>query len=190
MNLPQPFIENSEHVHVMIETPKASRNKYAYDGATGCFMLKKVLPAGTAFPHDFGFIPGTKADDGDPLDILIMMPGTTYPGCLVPCRIIGMLEFLQQEKGKKPFPNNRLIGIPLEDHDHSDIMHIKDLHRQWLNELIGFMQYYNMMEDHKLKFMGIKGPAKSIRYIRDNINSNNLNNHGTQRTSSPSKNKS
>jgi len=166
MHLPSPFIEDSDHVNVIIETPKGSRNKYSFDTGTRLFKLKKVLPAGASFPFDFGFIPGTKAEDGDPLDVLLMMQHTTYPGCLVESRIIGMLEFEQHEPHKKVITNNRLVGLPLEDHDYPGLKHIKNLSEQWLNELIGFMQYYNRMEGRKLRFLGLKGPSKSIHYIQ------------------------
>src|ERR1051325_7710078 len=84
-------------LNAIIETPRGSRNKYKYDERTGLFKISKVLPAGAAFPYDFGFIPNALAEDGDPLDVLILMDEPAYPGCLIPARAIGVLE---AEQGK------------------------------------------------------------------------------------------
>jgi inorganic pyrophosphatase len=67
------------HVKIVIETPKGSRNKYAFDGQENAFTLKKVLPAGMSFPYDFGFVPSTLAEDGDPLDVLVLMDEPAFP---------------------------------------------------------------------------------------------------------------
>src|SRR5262252_5677838 len=78
---------HGDAIQVVIETPKGSRNKYAYDPKVGLFRLKKALPAGMAFPYDFGFVPSTLADDGDPVDVLVLMDEPAFPGCLLKCRI-------------------------------------------------------------------------------------------------------
>src|SRR3979409_2731360 len=77
---------------VVVETPKDSRNKYAFDPERKVFELKKVLPAGMAFPYDFGFIPRTKAEDGDPVDVLVLMDEPAFPGVVLKCRLIGIIE--------------------------------------------------------------------------------------------------
>jgi inorganic pyrophosphatase len=93
----RPFDEDDGSlVRVIIETPKGCRNKYKYDPEFGAFKLSKVLPEGMVFPYDFGFIPGTKADDGDPIDVLLLMDQPAFPGCVIESRLIGVLE-----------PNNR-----------------------------------------------------------------------------------
>ena len=83
---------------MVIETPKGSRNKYAFDEKQKIFALKKVLPAGMAFPYDFGFIPSTIAEDGDPVDVLALMDEPGAVGCLLQCRVVGIIE---GEQGKK-----------------------------------------------------------------------------------------
>ena len=86
-----PFdADDGNLVHVVIETPKASRNKYAFDPELKIFQLKKVLPEGMTFPYDFGFIPSTKAEDGDPVDVLVLMDEPAFAGCLLKCRVIGV----------------------------------------------------------------------------------------------------
>jgi inorganic pyrophosphatase len=84
--------QDSDTLQVIIETPKGSRNKYAFDHDQRIFALKKVLPAGMAFPYDFGFIPSTLAGDGDPTDVLVLMDEPAFPGCLLKCRVIGIIE--------------------------------------------------------------------------------------------------
>jgi len=84
--------KDDELIQVVIETPKGSRNKYAFDPEQKTFQLTKVLPAGMAFPYDFGFVPSTKAEDGDPTDVLVLMDEPAFPGCLLTCRVIGIIE--------------------------------------------------------------------------------------------------
>ena len=85
---------------VIIETPKGSRNKYAYNAKEHVFELKKVLPAGMAFPYDFGFVPSTKGGDGDPLDVLVLMDEPAFAGCKLTCRLVGLIE--GEQSGKRP----------------------------------------------------------------------------------------
>src|ERR1700741_1160684 len=94
-----PF-EDGGDLRVVIETPRGSRNKYSYDPECDCMQLSTVLPEGMVFPYDFGFIPAPLGDDGDPLDILILMDEPVVPGGVVRARLIGAIEAEQKEKGK------------------------------------------------------------------------------------------
>ena len=89
-------------VEVVIETPAGSRNKYRYDEERGLFLLHKLLPLGTTFPFDFGFVPGTLAEDGDPVDVLVLSAEPLFQGCRVPVRLLGVIEAEQTEKGGRP----------------------------------------------------------------------------------------
>src|SRR6201998_4591621 len=91
---------DKELLRVVIETPKGSRNKFAFEADQRVFELKKVLPAGMAFPYDFGFVPSTRADDGDPIDVLLLMDESAHPGTLMRCRLVGIIEGEQKEDGK------------------------------------------------------------------------------------------
>jgi inorganic pyrophosphatase len=93
--------DDDDLFQVIIETPKGSRNKYAFDPEQKIFKLKTVLPSGMAFPYDFGFLPSTRGDDGDPLDVLVLMDEPAFPGCLLKCRLIGVIEGEQKGKKKK-----------------------------------------------------------------------------------------
>jgi inorganic pyrophosphatase len=93
----KPF--EKDEIVVIIETPKGSRNKYAYEPDERIFTLKKVLPAGMASPYDFGFVPSTLGGDGDPLDVLVLMDEPAFPGCKLTARVIGIIE---GEQGRRP----------------------------------------------------------------------------------------
>jgi inorganic pyrophosphatase len=106
-----PFdASNNQLLRVVIETPKGSRNKFAFDAREHIFELKKVLPAGMAFPYDFGFVPSTKADDGDPVDVLVLMDEPAFPGCILSCRPIGVI---QGEQGNKKRNCGTTESLPL-----------------------------------------------------------------------------
>src|ERR1700733_12720732 len=121
-------------LQVVIETPAGSRNKFAFDPAQGVFALKKLLTAGMTFPYDFGLLPQTLAPDGDPIDVLLLMDEPAYPGCLVPSRLIGVIEG-EQIDGKKKIRNDRLVAIAEANHMYANVRKITDLPKQFLHEL-------------------------------------------------------
>jgi inorganic pyrophosphatase len=100
----------SGHLNVVVDTPKGCRNKYKYDDEQGPWRLSKVLPLGQCFPYDFGFIPSTKGEDGDPVDVLMLRDAPAFPGCVAPACLIGVLEAEQTEKGKT-VNNDRLVAV-------------------------------------------------------------------------------
>jgi len=136
---------------VIIETPKGSRNKYAFDESQGMFLLKKVLPGGMAFPYDFGFVPSTRAEDGDPVDVLVLMDEPAFVDCLLQCRIIGIIEG-EQGKKKERERNDQIVAIEMDNHSCADIKHVDDLGKQFGNELEeAFWASSESMETAKLR---------------------------------------
>jgi inorganic pyrophosphatase len=101
-------------VRVIIETPKGSCNKFKYLPEHDVFTLDRILPVGSVFPFDFGFVPSTLAEDGDPLDVLVVNHEPASVGCLILTRLIGVIEATQKERGRKSVRNDRLIGVPLQ----------------------------------------------------------------------------
>ena len=95
-----PVEKKTGAVNVVIETPRNCRNKFKFDEKLGLFRLNSVLPAGSVFPFDFGYVPGTKADDGDPVDVLLWLDEPVFTGCVVRARLIGVLE-AEQTEGRK-----------------------------------------------------------------------------------------
>src|SRR6476659_10273762 len=123
--------QSAARLSVTIETPKESRNKLKFDPGTRQFKLSKVLPSGMMFPYDFGFVPSTKADDGDPVDVLVLMDEPAFPGCLLTCRVIGVIEGEQREKNRKKIRNDRIIAIQEDAHSWADVKTINDLGQQF-----------------------------------------------------------
>jgi inorganic pyrophosphatase len=139
-------------VNTVIETPKNSPVKYAYDERSGLFQLKKVLPAGMCFPYDFGFITGTKGEDGDPLDSLVISEFQTFPGCLIRCRVIGAM-LAEENSGDEKIRNDRFFLVPVESRVFEQLESIKDLPEKWVNELLEFFLLYNRSEKKDFRML-------------------------------------
>src|SRR5258707_611235 len=119
---------NKSTCRAIIETPKGCRNKFDYDPDSGLFMLAGLLPEGMMFPFDFGFIPSTLGEDGDPLDILVLMDAPAHMGCLIDVRIIGIIQAEQTQDGKTK-RNDRLLGVAIHSYDHEDLKSINDVRK-------------------------------------------------------------
>jgi inorganic pyrophosphatase len=152
-------------IKVVIETPKGSRNKYAFDPKERAFELKKVLPAGMTFPYDFGFVPQTEAEDGDPVDVMVLMDEPAFPGCVLKCRPIGVMEGKQGEK-KDWERNDRIIAIEEQAHSFADIQSIDDLGKQFCRELEEFFVNYHRLTGKEYKIIGVKGKNAVQKLIK------------------------
>jgi inorganic pyrophosphatase len=152
----------------IIETPKGCRNKFDYDPDSGLFMLAGLLPEGMMFPFDFGFIPSTLGEDGDPLDILVLMDAPAHVGCLIDVRIIGIIEAEQTQDGKTE-SNDRLLGVAIHSYDHEDLESIKDVSKTLLDQLEEFFISYNKQRRKKFKVTGTAGPQKAIKFLKAGI---------------------
>lgn len=150
---------------VIIETPKGSRNKYAYDPEEHIFGLKTVLPAGMAFPYDFGFVPSTMGGDGDPLDVLVLMDEAAFPGCKLTCRIIGVIEGEQGNK-RKTERNDRVVAVENANHSYAHVKRIDDLGKRFEHEIEEFFVNYHRLSDEKYRILSLKGPAAARRCIK------------------------
>jgi inorganic pyrophosphatase len=155
-------------VRVVVDTPKGSRNKYKYDEKLGLYRLSKVLPVGIAFPYDFGFIPSTRAEDGDPLDVLVLGEEALFPGCLVTVRLVGVIQAEQTEHGKT-FRNDRLIGAIETPVNRPAIQTLEDLRTEHLDEIEYFFIAYNHLEGRHFKPIGRHGPVMAERTLADGI---------------------
>jgi len=160
--------DDSGIVQVVIETPKGSRNKYAFDSKQKVFELKKVLPAGMAFPYDFGFLPRTLAEDGDPVDVLVLMDEPAFPGCVLKCRVIGIIEGEQGSK-KETERNDRIVAVEKENHSFADIKVIGDLGKQFLRELEQFFVNYHQLSGKQFKVIDVRGPKEARKRIKEGI---------------------
>src|SRR5271166_1679731 len=156
-NLPSQLDEKNCTCRAIIETPKGSRNKFDYDPDSKLFMLGGLLPEGMMFPFDFGFIPSTLGEDGDPLDILVLMDAPAHVGCLIEVRIIGIIEARQTEDGKSE-SNDRLLGVAIHSYDHDDLESIDDLSKTLMDQVEAFFISYNKQRGKKFKVTGTGGP--------------------------------
>ena len=168
MKLPQPFIEGTENINAIVETPKGSRNKYVFDDVTEFFKLKKALPAGMVFPFDFGFIPQTIAEDGDPMDILVLTDAPTFPGCLVESIILGVIKVEQEKKGET-VRNDRVVALQLNSRTYSYATNLDELPNGMIKEIVHFFAAYNNVSEDVFKHLGNEGPEAAIALIKQCI---------------------
>jgi inorganic pyrophosphatase len=161
----KPIDKQDGILQVIIETPKGSRNKFAFDPEQRVFALRKVLPAGMSFPYDFGFVPKTLAPDGDPIDVLLLMDEPAYPGVVVRCRLIGVIEG-EQLDGKKRTRNDRLLAVAEANHQYANIKSFRDLPSQFLKEIEEFFVNYHKQEGKEYKLLGCKGNGDATRLIQ------------------------
>ena len=157
-----------ECVNVVIETPKGSAQKYDFDPDSHFFKMKKILPSGMVFPYDFGFIPKTKGEDGDPLDVIVISEFNSFPGIMIKCRIIGAIKAEQSEdKGsKKMIRNDRFLAIPKCSSIFEDVRSIKDLPGRIINQLEEFFVDYNKLEGKKFKALSKLNAKEALNLIK------------------------
>jgi inorganic pyrophosphatase len=159
---------DADIVHCVIETPMGSRNKFKFDEEIGSYALSGVLPQGMMFPHAFGFIPGTKAADGDPEDVLVIMDLPVFTGCVVPSRLIGVIEAEQTEDGETD-RNDRLLAVAAHSKDYSDVNSLQDLNGTMLKEIEQFFVNYNKEKGKKFRVLGRKGPQEAMKLLKKSL---------------------
>jgi inorganic pyrophosphatase len=160
-----PAWADDDHVYAVVETPRGSRAKFEYDPKLRAFTLAKPLIAGLTYPYDWGFIPSTKADDGDPLDVLIIHEAATYPGLVLACKPIGLLEVIQVDRGEKE-RNDRLFVVPDRAPFEGHLQDIRRMPKRAISELETFFQTTDALEAKHLEFRGWRGPAEARKLIR------------------------
>jgi len=151
-------------VRVIIDTPRGSRNKYKFDEQLGLFKLSRVLPAGMSFPFDFGSIPGTRAEDGDALDVLVLNEAPLFVGCLVQVHLIGVIRAKQTE-GRKTIRNDRLIGVIETSVNKPAIRDLQELPKPQLDEIEHFFRSYNEAQGRRFAVTGRGGPKAAERML-------------------------
>ena len=146
-------------IDAIVEIPRGSRNKYEVDHRTGAIRLDRVLFSSVHYPTDYGFIPGTKAADGDPIDVLVIVEEPTFPGCRVEIRLIGVL-LMRDEKGI----DEKMLAVPVGDPRFDEIQDIRDLQKHWLAEIENFFNTYKVLESKYSYVEGWRGAdeAKAV----------------------------
>jgi inorganic pyrophosphatase len=148
-------------VHVVIETPRGSAHKLSFDGERGVFVLKKALPLGMTFPFDFGFVPGTKAGDGDPLDVLVLLDGATPPGVLVEARLVGAIEAEQRSGDEEPERNDRVVAVGTHSRTFGRVRALAQLPPELVDDIERFFVVYSNALGKDFRALGRAGPDRA-----------------------------
>jgi inorganic pyrophosphatase len=148
---------DSGRLNVVIDTPKGCRNKYKLDEDTGLWRLSKMLPQGMSFPCDFGFIPSTRGEDGDPVDVLVFMDEPAFLGAVIPARLIGVLEAEQSADGES-VRNDRFVAVMETSYNPAEFHSLEEVSKQRLDEIEHFFIGYNEVEGRKFKPLARHGP--------------------------------
>jgi len=167
-----PFVKHvstytdHEHVNVVIETPSGRRTKYAWDPKQRAFRMTRVLPLGTTFPYDFGFIPGTESGDGDPLDVLVLADEPLFPGCVAECRVLGAIECKTGEAKDKLVRNDRLIAVPRDSVRGAEWHNLNHIGDTLIREIGEFFADYTRREGRTFELVGTVDRARALALIK------------------------
>ncbi|MEM1370319.1 MAG: inorganic diphosphatase [Cyanobacteria bacterium P01_H01_bin.15] len=143
---PKPGVLN-----VIVEIAGGSKNKYEFDKELNAFALDRVMYASVRYPFEYGFVPNTLADDGDPLDGLVIMDEPTFPGCIIPARPIGFMEMIDGGE-----PDEKLLCVPVKDPRYADVKSLKDIAQHRLDEVAEFFKTYKNLEKKTVEVKGWK----------------------------------
>lgn len=136
-------------VNAVIEIPRGEKNKYEYDKTLHVFRLDRNLHSPVHYPGDYGFIPSTLSEDGDPLDVLVLVDGPSFSGCLIEVRAIGMLEMLDQGK-----PDEKILAVGLNNPIYKDIRNYSEIYPHMLREIQHFFATYKDLEGKRTEMIG------------------------------------
>lgn len=157
----EPGPDCPEIVRMIVEIPKNSSNKYEYDGELGVFRLDRALYSPLHYPGDYGFVPGTKAEDGDPLDVLAIVDDASFPGVLIPVRPVGLLDMVDQEE-----PDQKILAVPNKNPRFDQIHTIDQVFPHKLREIEHFFAIYKELEGKHTEMRGWQGPREARDLIR------------------------
>jgi inorganic pyrophosphatase len=149
-----PLDKETGDLTVIVETPKSSRSKYAYDAECGAYELKFVLPESMAFPVDFGFVPSTLGEDGDPLDVVLLLDHSLAVGTKVRCRLIGAIKAKERALGEVWERNDRLLAVAIHAHAYEDWHSLDDVPDAFLREIEAFFESYNKLHEKDFRVQG------------------------------------
>ncbi len=157
-----------KNINVVIEIPKGSHNKYEYDEKLGVIKLDRVLHSAVFYPCDYGFIPQTRSEDGDHLDVLVVISESVFPGCVVAVRPIGVLD-MEDEKGR----DYKIIAVSQNDPKLANINDINDLDVHFKKEIVHFFTVYKELEEKWVKVSDWKDKNEAYTIIQQAILRNN-----------------
>ena len=149
-------------INVLVEIPGGSKNKYEFDKALNAFTLDRVLFSSVQYPCDYGFVPNTLADDGDPLDGMVMMDQPTFPGCVIAARPIGMLEMI--DGGDR---DEKILCVPAKDPRYAGVKSLDDVSPHRLDEIAEFFRSYKNLEKKVTEILGWQNVDKVAALVEE-----------------------
>ena len=170
IDLPHELDRDALTCRAIVETPHGSSAKFTYDEETGLYALGKLLPAGMAFPLDFGFVPSTLGGDGDPLDLLILAEAELPVGCLVTVRLLGSMEVEQWRTGEPRVRNDRLVTRLADSRRFAAIERMEQLGAGFTDELSHFFRTYKALRGQQLEVLALDGPERAVELIEQAAN--------------------
>jgi inorganic pyrophosphatase len=162
-----PPFDAQHNLRVVVETPRGANIKIKYDEDLGCFSLSRILPLGVTYPYDFGFVPQTLAQDGDPLDVMVLIDALTYPGVVISCRLLGALHV--EERGLRGRPNHRLVAVPVKAARKDELRNFSDLGRRMQQELERFFVMSSAFTSKDPVVRGWVGPDAAFEMVQRSI---------------------
>jgi inorganic pyrophosphatase len=162
-----PPFDAQHNLRVVVETPRGANIKIKYDEDLGCFSLSRILPLGVTYPYDFGFVPQTLAQDGDPLDVMVLIDALTYPGVVISCRLLGALQV--EERGLRGRPNHRLVAVPVKAARKDEVRNFSDLGRRMQQELERFFVMSSAFTSKDPVVRGWVGPDAAFDMVQRSI---------------------
>lgn len=159
-------VSEDDEIRMIVETPRGSTIKLKYEPGLGLFTVARALPLGTSYPFDWGFVPGTRSDDGDPLDALALHDAATYPGVMLPCRTLGVVDVEQRGKGGKREQNPRLILMPTWHDRPGELEKAKDLPDRLKAEIEQFFLNATFFTTKDARITGWRGPKSAMKTLR------------------------
>jgi inorganic pyrophosphatase len=157
-------------VHVVVESPRGCTSKIKYDEELGAFTLSRPLPLGLAYPHDWGFVPGTRAEDGDPLDAMVLAEGTSYPGLVLRARLLGVVKLEQDGRDGRRERNDRVLAVA-QPAPRVEYRSIEDLPARVRAEIDRFFLEVIAFENKNAKLLGDEGPERAWALVESTIRS-------------------
>ena len=153
---------DDQTIDVFVEVPMGSRNKYEWDDERQAFVLDRMLFTAVRYPGDYGYIPDTLARDGDHLDAVVILGEPTFPGCLIPGRVLGMLD-MADDKG----PDEKILCVPDHDPRWRHLTSLADVPDHLLDEIAHFFAIYKDLEQKKVEIHGWRDMAAAFEVIAD-----------------------
>lgn len=151
-------------VYAVIEIPKGSRNKYEYDKDKEAFALDRVLYSPIHYPAEYGIIPKTLWDDGDPMDILVVMEQPTFPGCVIETRVIGVMKMIDGGES-----DDKILGVPVNDPKFKDVHDVSDMPKPFLDEISHFFTEYKRLEGKTTEVLGWENAEKAFEAVEHSM---------------------